>query len=391
VNDHQTDVLVVDDEEPVRRVLTQILARAGNVVQSAASAHEALALLRGGMRFDVITTDLHMPGMTGVDFVRALRQLDLDVPVIILTGNPSLDSAVSLIEYGAFRYLQKPMESAHLVAMVREAATLHRLAVLKRRALELCEAGGWLLGDQAGLDAHFDRALARLWVAFQPIVEWPSQRVYGYEALIRSDEATLATPSLLFDAAERLGRIQELGVRIRRELAASLGKAPPSSLIFTNLHPLDLTANELFDAEAPLSRSAARVVLEVTERTSLNRIEDLRDRARRLRDLGYKIAIDNLGVGYAGVSSFSQLEPDIAKLDVSMVRGIDGSSSKASLAHAMIALCKNELGIRVICEGVETEAERDTLHQAGADLLQGYLFARPASEFRGGSIFARTH
>jgi EAL domain-containing protein (putative c-di-GMP-specific phosphodiesterase class I) len=333
-------------------------------------------------------TDLHMPGMHGVDFVRALRQLDLDVPVIVLTGNPSLESAISVIEYGAFRYLKKPIENTVLVKTVREASALHRLALLKRRALELCETGGWLLGDQAGLEAHFDKALTQLWIAFQPIVQWPSERVYGYEALVRSPEATLATPGLLFDAAERLGRVQDLGVRIRQAIADTLAGSPKDSVIFANLHALDLTADNLYDADSPLSANAHRVVLEVTERTSLQRITDLRDRIARLRQLGYRIAIDDLGAGYAGLSSFSQLEPDVAKLDISLVRGIDTSASKASLVRSMISLCTKELGIQVVCEGVETEGERDALHRVGADLLQGFLFARPDREFRGRSIFA---
>ncbi len=222
------DILLVDDEESVRGALSRILERTGNwVVEAAGSAQDGLALLRAGKRFDAIVTDLRVPGLSGVDFIRSLRQMDLDVPVIVLTGNPSFESAIAVIhEYGGFRYLQKPVPSALLLETVHEAAVLHRLAVLKRRALELCEAGGWLLGDQAGLEAHFDSALGQLWIAFQPIVEWPGQQIFGYEALVRSPEATLATPGLLFDAAERLGRVQDLGIAIRRAVAARLGSAP---------------------------------------------------------------------------------------------------------------------------------------------------------------------
>jgi EAL domain-containing protein (putative c-di-GMP-specific phosphodiesterase class I) len=107
----------------------------------------------------------------------------------------------------------------------------------------------------------------------------------------------------------------------------------------------------------------------------------------RLRRLGFRIAVDDLGAGYAGLASFSQLEPDIAKLDMSLVRGIDTSATKASIVRSMISVCTQELGTRVVCEGVETVAERDTLQSLGADLLQGYLFARPSRDFRAVSIF----
>jgi EAL domain-containing protein (putative c-di-GMP-specific phosphodiesterase class I) len=97
--------------------------------------------------------------------------------------------------------------------------------------------------------------------------------------------------------------------------------------------------------------------------------------------------VDDLGAGYSGLSSFSQVEPDIVKLDMSLIRGVDASLAKSSLVKAMISLCSDELGVRVVCEGVETTAERDTLQRIGGDLLQGYLFAKPGSGFRGTSIF----
>jgi EAL domain-containing protein (putative c-di-GMP-specific phosphodiesterase class I) len=130
------------------------------------------------------------------------------------------------------------------------------------------------------------------------------------------------------------------------------------------------------------------VVLEITERTSLARISDVRECVARLRKLGFRIAVDDLGAGYAGLSSFSQLEPDVAKLDMSLVRGIDVSSRKASIVRSMLTVCQRELGTYVVCEGVETESERDTLTSLGADLLQGYLFAKPQRLFRGKSVFA---
>jgi EAL domain-containing protein (putative c-di-GMP-specific phosphodiesterase class I) len=157
---------------------------------------------------------------------------------------------------------------------------------------------------------------------------------------------------------------------------------PTDALIFINIHPLDLTNDSLYALRAPLTAHAGRLVLEVTERSSLQRIDDLSSRIERLRDLGYRIAVDDLGAGYAGLSSFSQLEPDIVKLDMALVRGIDSSSSKSSLVRSMVQVCTQDLGMRVVCEGVETSAERDTLERLGATLLQGYLFARPERGFR---------
>ena len=158
--------------------------------------------------------------------------------------------------------------------------------------------------------------------------------------------------------------------------------------MFVNLHAADLGDESLYAPSSPLSAHASFVVLEITERTSLHRVTDVRNCVTKLRALGFRIAVDDLGAGYAGLSSFSQLEPDVAKLDLSLVRGIDASSRKASIVRSMLSVCQRELGTYVVCEGVETEAERDTLTSLGADLLQGYLFARPQRMFRGKSVFA---
>lgn len=381
------EVLVVDDDHSVRDVMHRILAKAGLKVESVASARDALALLKQGRRFEAIVSDLMMPQIDGVQLLRFVRQLDLDVPLIIVTGNPTIESAIQAMEYGGFRYLPKPVESARLVEVVREAATQHRIALLKRKALEICEAGGWLLQDLDQLEDRFDRALRSLWIAYQPIVTWPTQTIYGYEALVRSFDPDLPTPGMLFDAAERLGRVQDLGQRIRDAVAESASLAPSNAVLFTNVHALDLTSELLYSKESALAGIAGRVVLEVTERASLHRIEDLKGRVLALRDLGFRIAVDDLGAGYSGLSSFSQLDPDVAKLDMSLIRGIDSSSAKASLVKSMISVCTQDLGIRVVCEGVETIGERDTLAGVGADLLQGHLFAKPENAFRSASIF----
>jgi EAL domain-containing protein (putative c-di-GMP-specific phosphodiesterase class I) len=386
-----TEVLLVDDDVSLRATFARVLSRAGLKVQAVESGEQALDLLRRGRRFHVLVTDLIMSGMSGTDLLRHVRRLDLDVPVVIVTGNATLETAITTLEHGGFRYLQKPVENAVLIQVVKDAAAHHRLSLLRRKALEICEAGGTLLGDLEQLDAKFQRALDALWIAYQPIVSWPQRQVFGYEALVRSGDPDLPSPSLLFDAAERLGRVPELGMRIRDAVSNSIGEAPPGALIFTNVHALDLANDSLYAVQAPLSAHAERVVLEVTERSSLQRISDLISdlpaRIGSLKDLGFRVAVDDLGAGYAGLSSFSQLEPDIVKLDMALVRGIDASTSKASLVRSMVQVCAQDLGMLVVCEGVETKAERDALERLGASLLQGYLFAQPEPRFRGSGLF----
>jgi EAL domain-containing protein (putative c-di-GMP-specific phosphodiesterase class I) len=377
----QPKVLLVDDEAAIRSVVKRMLNFAGLAVETMESGAEALAWIAAGGKADAIVTDLEMPGIHGVEFLRAVRLMDLDVPVIVMTGNPSLETALSSIAHGIHRYLVKPVASAELADTIRSAVALHRIAILKRRALEFCDTSGWQLGDRATLEAHFERALEQLWMAFQPIVRLRDRSIFGYEALMRSTESTLNNPSLVLHAAERLGRVHELGRKIRRLVAESMPYAPQDVLVFANLHSVDLNDEDLFAPNAALSAHAPRIILEITERSSLDRVPDVRSRIASLRALGFRIAIDDLGAGYAGLSSFGQLEPEIAKLDMSLVRGIDESTRKQSIVRSMIEVCTAELGTQVVCEGVETAAERDALTALGADLLQGYLFGRPERRF----------
>jgi len=220
-----------------------------------------------------------------------------------------------------------------------------------------------------------------MWMAFQPVVAWRERRVLGYEALLRSDEPLMRSPAAMLDAAEHLGRLRELGEAVRAKVAqvVDAGAASDASF-FVNLHSADLNDDALYAADASLSKIASRVVLEITERASLDAVKNVPARVAKLKALGFRIAVDDLGAGYAGLTSFTQLDPDVAKLDMSLVRGIDTDLRRQTIVRSMKQLC-DQLGVLVIAEGIETAAERDTLCELGCDLFQGYFFARPDRGF----------
>jgi EAL domain-containing protein (putative c-di-GMP-specific phosphodiesterase class I) len=299
---------------------------------------------------------------------------------VLITGAPSLETAIAAIEYGALRYLPKPVSATQLRSITADAVRLHRLARAKRQALDLVGGADRLVGDRAGLVASFSSALASLWIAYQPIVSWSRREVFGYEGLLRSHEPALPHPGAIVDAAERLGRLNELGRAIRARVAECAATSAGSATFFVNLHTYDLLDDDLYDAGSALAKSAARVVLEITERASLHTVRDVQSRVARLRRMGFRIAVDDLGAGYAGLTSFAQLEPEVVKLDMSLVRGVHAQPTKQTLVRTMIAMCR-ELGMQVVAEGIETADERDSIAEAGCDLLQGYLFARPGAAF----------
>jgi EAL domain-containing protein (putative c-di-GMP-specific phosphodiesterase class I) len=197
---------------------------------------------------------------------------------------------------------------------------------------------------------------------------------------MRTKEPSLPHPGAVLDAAEKLDRISDLGRRVRTLSAQAFEKAPDDAVLFVNLHTRDLLDSELYEGASPLGRIANRVVLEITERAAIDLVKDVVGRISVLRYQGFRIAIDDLGAGYAGLASFAALEPDIVKLDMSLIRNVHQSPVRQRLIESMTSLCK-EMKIQVVAEGVETSDELACVRRAGCDLLQGYLFAKPGPPF----------
>jgi EAL domain-containing protein (putative c-di-GMP-specific phosphodiesterase class I) len=229
--------------------------------------------------------------------------------------------------------------------------------------------------EPSGPDATFVRALRSLWLAYQPIMSARDGRVLAREALVRSDEPALGDPVALFDAAGRRSRRRRLSRAIRARLATDLEKVPGD--VFTNLGPEELDDPALYDPRGPLAPFAARVVLEITEQAPLERVPDLTGRIARLRELGFRLAVDDLGAGYAGHVSLAILEPEIVKLDMGLVRGVDRDPVRREVVRSTTRLC-HRLGCLVVAEGIETPDERDAVLELGCDAMQGFLFAQPA-------------
>ena len=231
------------------------------------------------------------------------------------------------------------------------------------------------------LEEKLNRCVATLAMHYQPIVHAQTRARFGYEALLRATDAALPHPGAVLDAAERLERVPALGRAIRAHVAREIAAAPPDrGMFFVNLHLLDLFDPQITSAFAPLSKVAARVSLEITERTSLAGAADLRYRVAELRERGFRIAIDDLGGGHARMGTFSPVDTDFVKLDMSLVRDLGKYPVKQHLIRSIASLCHDQ-GAMVIGEGVETDTEARLLVELGCDLLQGYLIARPGPPF----------
>jgi EAL domain-containing protein (putative c-di-GMP-specific phosphodiesterase class I) len=369
-------VLVADDDEGLRRSYTRLLERDGHEVIAVADGQSALAVL-ADRPVDAVLSDLSMPVMDGIQLLQAIRARDGDLPVLLVTGSPSLETAMAAVSHGAAQYLLKPVDGASLSAAIHRAIQLHRVAMAKRQLLEL-RGASTLASDRIGLEASLVRAIEGMWLVFQPIVR-ENGALFGYETLMRSSEPDLPGPVAVLQAAEALGRLVDVGRRVRRLAARALSKLPDDVVLFVNVHPRELEDPVLGSELEPLTAHAGRVVLEMTERASLHAIDDVHTRVTGLRAHGYRVAIDDLGAGYAGLSSFALLEPEIVKIDMSLVRDVHQHATKLTLVRSLAQAC-HQLGMQVVAEGIESVEERDALLGAGCTLFQGYHFGRPERE-----------
>ena len=369
-------VLFVDDDRDVLLAAQRTLERGGYSVTTASDGEQAVEVFAAG-DFDLVVSDIDLPRLDGIGVLNKVRTIADDVPVILITGSPRVDVAIAALNLGPVRFLTKPLEREQLLQAVRRAVGNRRLDRLQRGVSEALAKRARAHAEDR---ARFESALSQVYMAFQPVVHLPTRSINGHEALARTRDESVPYPGALFALTERLGEVAQLGRKIRAECAQAVPNAPAGSLLFVNLHSAELLDADLVDKAAPLTAVAQRVVLEIAERASMTDLKEAPKRIAELRALGFRIAIDDIGAGYAGLNSFALLEPDIVKIDMALVRDVDQSLIKRRLIAWFVELCKT-MDVSVIAEGVETDAELQTLVTLGCELFQGYLFAKPAARF----------
>ena len=220
-------------------------------------------------------------------------------------------------------------------------------------------------------------------MAFQPIVDVVSGRVFAHEALVRGPKGEGAYSVLsAVDESNRYAFDQQCRVKAI-ETAARLGLPDTGSCLSINFMP-----NAVYEPRAciRLTLDAAqrtgfpldRIIFEFTEAEKLD-TDHLINILKTYKAIGFKTAIDDFGAGYAGLQLLANFQPDIVKIDMDLVRGIDAEPVKRSILRHTLRLLE-ELGVAPLCEGIETIGEMRVLEDLGVRLIQGYLLARPAFE-----------
>lgn len=224
----------------------------------------------------------------------------------------------------------------------------------------------------------------RLTSHFQPIVSAAdTSSLFGHEALMRGmDGEGTVPPSRLLAAARAADLMFQLDLAARQSAIREAGRLGLTARIFINFAP-----NAIYDPAYCLRStvatvretgiSADRIVFEVTESEQVRDLPHLEGILTVYRKAGFQIALDDLGAGYSSLNLIHRLRPDIVKLDMDLIRGVDQDAYKAAIAEKLLELAR-QLGIRTVAEGVETPGELGWLRDKGADYVQGYLIAPPA-------------
>lgn len=219
-------------------------------------------------------------------------------------------------------------------------------------------------------------------MAFQPIVDVRSGIPYAYEALVRGVQGEGALQILDKVNADNLYRFDQ-ACRVKAiELAASLGLTQiPDCKLSINFFPNAVYRPETciratIEASRQFGFPLNRLMFEVMEGERVEEPEHLKGIFAEYERHGFTTAIDDFGSGYSGLNLLAEFQPQVIKLDMALTRNIDADPVREAIVSGIIHAA-GRLGIQIIAEGVETEAERDALLELGIHLMQGYLFARP--------------
>lgn len=231
--------------------------------------------------------------------------------------------------------------------------------------------------DLAPLDFDFS-------FAYQPIVDFDSRSIHAHEALVRGINGESAASILArvnddnryrFDQACRVKAVKG---------AAELGMREFLSINFlpNAVYQPEACIRSTFAAAEKYRFPHERIIFEVVEGEAIADRAHLLNIFNEYQRLGFRTAIDDFGAGYAGLNLLSEFQPDILKIDMELVRGIDASPPKQAIVEGIVHIGR-KLGISILAEGIETRAERDFLASSGVSLMQGYFFCRPAFQALG--------
>ncbi len=243
--------------------------------------------------------------------------------------------------------------------------------------------------DNADLKSEITSILQsrNLTALFQPIIDINRASVFGHEALIRGPvETELHSPLALFEASHLVGLTPEMEHLSREIVLQQYAKSNDKNKLFVNVSPHCLQLNNSqfsFNCEQLdyLGLTPSNIVIEITEGSSIKDFGKLRETVNRYREMGFAIALDDMGEGFSGLRLWSEISPDYVKIDKHFISNIQNDPMKLEFVRAIQKIA-SESGCLTIAEGVETRDELAVVKDLKISYAQGYLFGRPLPQFQ---------
>lgn len=359
---HVTKALVVDDDPGLLGIYQEVLRDEGYDVDTAATGTEAAVCLKTH-RYDVLLSDMVLPDSSGLEVMRAARREGQDLPVVLITGHPTLQTAMAAVAKGASRYLQKPVSREELVATIETVIREHRTGA-RDREMRVRSATA-----RRGLEAAFRAALGSFETACEPVVRLRDNAVVAYSAVTPDCSQGFPYSLAMVRAARRFGQLEELSHAARRSAAAVRRLAAQGLPLLVTTPLADVEAGRLLEEEDPLRPLARDIVLDLASAVPREGGRRLVEKLEALRRAGYRLGLPlprpeepDLPVGELG-------PVDFLRLDADAISGLERDPVRQALVTEGVTAA-SKAGAPLLAWGFATAERRGLLMELGCALLQ---------------------
>ena len=388
----QPATLLIVDDEPQVKLLETLLQHEGYQTLCAGSGEEALQLV-AQQPPDLILLDIMMPGMDGYEVASQLKgdETTAGIPIIMLSALSEPSARVSGLETGAEEFISKPVERVELWLRVRNLLRLKARGDRVNPSRELTrQQTGMNVHDLAHQDLEEALRLAvereEFTVHYQPKVEVANGRLCALEALLRWERPDYGavSPGVFVPVLESIGLIVPVGRWLIDTVCQQIAEWQRGAIGAVEVS-VNVSGHQLIEGDliADIARLLAQhgvaphwLEVELTEGSLMENTQHTIDSLQRLHAMGVKISIDDFGTGYSSLAYLRRFPIDTLKIDIAFIREVTSNPQDAAITRTIIELA-HSLSLRVVAEGVETQAQLAFLKDAGCDQIQGYLFSRP--------------
>lgn len=367
---NKTHILIIDGDKKSAQIMADFIESRG---YRAGVTHSNIDALDQINRFpDLILLDRTLPNIDGLDIckeVRSNKRLS-HISIIVLSDQDISTEKAKGLQLGADDYVTKPVDEDELIARIE--AVLRRNRVFR----ESQEERGVLV-------AELKRILNEELIVpyFQPIYSMKTHLPYGLEALSRPQtNGLIDNAEFLFKTALILDMYSEVEMLCWKKAVEQWKKVANRDKLFLNCTPYFIESGRLNkDFLTSLNIDLGSMVLEITERTAIQKQDMFLKELSMLRDLGIQIAVDDVGSGFASLDTVVEIRPDIVKIDRHLVRNLHTDELRYNIMQAVISFCKKSK-IMTVAEGIEYEGELDVVSELGVDAIQGFLVGKPSPD-----------